>query len=93
MANHVNNNPNNRTETNFIEILLREMMIGKTIYLNDGTPIIIDDLNYQPLIDQVYIKSGEESYKMHLNRNFDFDYTQVSKVIPNKHKITGKFTR
>ena len=44
MANNVNNSPTNRTETNFIEILLREMMIGKTIYLEDGTPIIIDDL-------------------------------------------------
>ncbi len=93
MANNVNNNPANRTETNFIEILLREMMIGKTIYLEDGTPIIIDDLNYQPLIEQVFIKSGDESYKMHLNRNFDFDYSQVSKLIPTKHKIGGKFTR
>jgi hypothetical protein len=93
MANHINNAPENRTETNFIEILLREMMIGKTIYLNDGTPIYIDDLNYQPVIQQIYIKSGDESYKMHLNRNFDFDYNQVEKLVPTKHKITGKFTR
>jgi hypothetical protein len=93
MANHINDNPNNRTETNFIEILLREMMIGKTIYLEDDTPVIIDDLNYQPLIEAVYITSGNNSYKMQLNRNFDFDYSQVNKIIPNKHKITGKFTR
>ena len=59
MANNINNSPTNRTETNFIEILLREMMIGKTIYLEDGTAIIIDDLNYQPLIEQVFIKSGD----------------------------------
>lgn len=93
MANHVNDNPSGKTETNFIEILLRETMIGKTIYLNDGTAIVIDDLNYQPLIQQVFIKSGDESYKMHINRNFDFDYGQVNKLIPTKHKITGKFTR
>jgi hypothetical protein len=93
MANNVNSNPVNRTETNFIEILLREMMIGKTIYLEDGSAIYIDDLNYQPIIEQVFIKSGDESYKMHLNRNFDFDYNQVDKLIPTKHKIGRKFTR
>lgn len=93
MGNHVNNNPSNRTETNFIEILLKEMMIGKTIYLDDDTPIIIDEINYQPLIEQVFIKSGDEAYKMPINRNFDFDYSQIRKIKPTKHKIMGKFKR
>ena len=93
MANNINSSPSGKTETNFIEILLRETMIGKTIYLNDGTAIIIDEINYQPVIDQVFIKSGDEVYKMHMKRNFDFDYEQINKLLPTKHKITGKFNR
>lgn len=89
----VNNNPNRKTETNFLEIIMREVMIGKTIYLEDGTAIYIDDLNYQPLIEQVYIKSGDEAYKLHLKRNFDFDYNEINKILPTKHKIRGKFKR
>lgn len=89
MSNHLNINPENRSITNFFEILLREIMIGKTIYIDEGTPIYIDDLNYQPVINQVFIKSGDEVYKMNINRSFEFDYSQVERLLPTKEKIRG----
>jgi len=83
-----------KTQTNFIEILLRETMIGKTIYDNDGNAILIAELNYQPLIRQVYIENDAgDSYKMCIDEIFDFDYTQISKIVPNKHKIIGKYIK
>jgi len=90
---HRNFNPTNKVRTNFFEILLRELMIGKTIYLNDNIPIYIDDLNYQPKVEQIFIKSGEEVYKLPINQNFDFDYDQISILFPTVGKITGKVSR
>jgi len=81
-------------ETNFLEILFRNLLIGMTVYNDDGTPLIIDELNYDPLIKCIYIKSGENSYKMRLDRNYDFDLgKKFSKIVPNKEKISGKRDR
>lgn len=93
MGNHTNNSPSNKTETNFFEIVLRQFLIGKTIYLDDDTPIYIDDLNYQPLIKQVFIKSGDEVYKLNIERNFYFDYDQMDRLLPTKEKIRGIYSR
>lgn len=93
MANHNNENPINKTSTNFMEIMLRTLMIGKTIYLDDGTAIFIDDINYQPLINHVFIKSGDEVYKMNINKNFSFDYEEVDRLLPTKEKIRGKYKK
>jgi hypothetical protein len=84
-----------KVETNFFEILLRQTMIGMTIYNDAGTAIVIDDINYDPLTEQVFIKNISSGlvYKMSLLKNFDFDYTQVSKLIPNTDKIRGKRNR
>lgn len=90
---HNNNNPQNKVGTNFFEIILREILIDKTIYLDDNTPVFIDDLNYLPKINQVLIKSGQEVYKLSINEDFDFDYDQVNKLFPTIGKITGKIKR
>jgi len=92
-------------ETNFIEIVLRDILLDKTIYedFGDGngkTPIIIKHLNYDPMIEQIYIcdnvdpdVDGASSYKMDIKENFDFDYETMKKIKPNKRKLKGKRSR
>jgi hypothetical protein len=83
-----------KQETNFMEILLRNLMIGMTIYNDDGTPIIIEELNYDPIIKHVFIRNGDSSYKLRMDKNYDFEVDNVfSKIMPNKHKIVGKRDR
>lgn len=91
-------------ETNFFEIVLREVMLGKTIYedFGDGnglTPITIQHLTYDPIIEQVYISDnvdpdaeGANTYKMCIMENFDFEYPSI-KITPNHRKIKGKRNR
>lgn len=82
-----------KQETNFIEVLLRQTMIGMTIYDDDGIAHLIQEINYHPTIRQVYIETPEGNFKLPIDKNFDFDYNQLKKVVPNKHKIMGKFKR
>jgi hypothetical protein len=83
-----------KQETNFLEILFRNLLIGMTVYTDDGTPLVIDELNYDPVIKHIFIKSGSDSYKMRLDKNYDFEVTQAfSKIVPNKEKIHGKRDR
>jgi hypothetical protein len=80
-----------KVTTNFIEIILRTL-IGKTIYLDDNTPITIEDLNYEPLVRQVYIKSGVDSYKLSLDKVFEIEDGTRTKRQPTK-RIKGKNKR
>ena len=82
-----------KVSTNFIEILLRTALIGKTIFLDDDvTSIVIEDLNYEPKIRQVYIQSNGESYKLSLDKIFEIkDGTRVKRQ-PTK-RIKGKEKR
>ena len=83
-----------KQETNFLEILFRKTLIGVTIYNDDGTPLVIDELNYDPIIKHIFIKSGTDSYKMRIDKNYDFEVDQTfSKIVPNKEKIHGKRDR
>jgi len=81
-----------KVKTNFIEIILKEIMIGKEIYNDDGIKIKIDDINYQPLIQEVYIKSGDNGYKMSLNSNYEFEvnFQNLKRIAPNKGKLKDK---
>jgi len=83
-----------KQETNFLEILFRNLLIGMTVYDDKGNPLLIDELNYDPLIRQLYIKSGSGSYKMSLEKNYDFEMdNNFSKIVPNKQSIRGKRER
>jgi len=83
-----------QVETNFQEILLRQTMIGMTIYLDDGTPFLIEEINYQPRTNQIFIKNAEgDSHNLPANMHFDFDYSTLEKIVPNKVKIMGKKER
>jgi hypothetical protein len=81
-----------KVRTNFIEIMLKEIMIGKEMYNDTGEKIRIDDINYQPLIQEVYIKSGENGYKMSLNSNYDFELIiqNVKRIAPNRGKLKDR---
>jgi len=83
-----------KQETNFLEIIFRNMLIGMTVYDDNENPIYIEELNYDPLIKQIYIKSGGNSYKMNLDKNYDFEVDKIFlKIVPNKEKIFGKRSR
>lgn len=83
-----------KQETNFLEIVFRSILIGMTVYDDSGTALYIDELNYDPLIKCLYITSGDDSYKMRIDKNYDFQVDKsFSKIVPNKEKISGKRKR
>ena len=83
-----------KQETNFLEILFRNLLIGMTVYDDEGTALVIDELNYDPVINHIFIVSGTDSYKMRLDKNYDFEVDAAfSKIVPNKEKIHGKRDR
>lgn len=83
-----------KQETNFLEIVFRSTLIGMTIYDDNGKALVIDELNYDPLIKCLYITSGDDSYKMRLDKNYDFQLNnKFNKIVPNKQKISGKRKR
>jgi tetrahydromethanopterin S-methyltransferase subunit D len=53
-----------KIRTNFIELLLKELLVGQQIYVSGNTLVTIDDINYQPIIRELYIKSGTDGYKL-----------------------------
>lgn len=77
-----------RIRTNIMEIVLREYLIGKQFYHNDELKTI-DDINYQPVLNTVYVKSGDGGYYFSMNEMFDFELEMPSrqKIIPNKGKV------
>lgn len=83
-----------KQETNFFEILFRNLLIGMTVYDDNGNAIVIDEINYDPLVSCIYITSGVDSYKMRIDKNYDFEMDKnFNKIVPNKQKISGKRNR
>jgi len=85
-----------KQETNFIEILLKETVIGMTIYDDNDIPFIIDEINYDPLTSQIYISdTSGNTYNMSIRKNFDFEFDNkvFPKIKPNKPLIIGKRKR
>jgi hypothetical protein len=81
-----------KIRTNFIELLLRQTLVGQEMYLENGTKITIDEIDYQPIIKEVYVKSGDDGYKLSIDTNYDFELTMDDrdKIKPNKGRIKGK---
>ena len=84
-----------KTETNFIEILLKNAMVGMTIYNDNGDAITIGNINYDPITEHVFIQDQATGhrYKLSIKKNFDFDYTTITKIAPDSGKIKGKRDR
>jgi len=78
-----------RVKTNIMELLLREVLIGKEFYDNNEVLKTIDDINYQPILDIVYVKSGDDGYYFSMNKFYDFELNQSQRpiIIPNKGRI------
>ena len=88
-----------RVKTNFLEIVLRSVMIGKTIYDGD-TPIVINHLTYSPGTHVVKVSDKidpddvtSNNYKFLLKNIFEFDYDEIKIIKPNKKKARGKKDR
>jgi len=78
-----------KIKTNILEMMLKDFLIGKSFYDNDNNLKIIEDVNFQPLIQTVYVKSGDNGYYFSLNElyYFDLNETQSERIIPNKGKV------
>lgn len=83
-----------KQETNFLEILFRSVLIGMTVYDDDDNELLIEELNYDPIIRHIFVTSGGNSYKMSLEKNYDFEMDKAfTKIVPNKERIKGKRDR
>jgi len=79
-----------RVKTNVMELVLKEILVGKKIYDDNDNQITIDDVNYQPLTNVVYLKSGENGYKLSMNEMYDFELgngENDDRILPNIGKI------
>jgi hypothetical protein len=75
-----------------MEILLKKIMIGNEMYNDSGEKIRIDDINYQPLIREIYIRSGDKGYKLSLDANYDFElpFEITDRIDPDQGKLKNK---
>lgn len=80
-----------RIKTNLMELVLKETLIGKEIYIGDKL-LKIDDINYQPLINVVFIECGGEGYKLSLNELYEFECkkSDIKRIFPNMGKLKSK---
>ena len=80
-----------KENTNFLEILFRNLLIGMTMYDTDGTKIIIGELNYDPMVNKIYVTDGDKTYKLSMDKNYNFEMdTKLESLITPKTKIKGK---
>lgn len=86
-----------KVKSNFLEIVLREVMTGKTIYIDDTTSVTIGSITYCPGTHVVMVSDNVDpddpaanNYKFLIKDIFEFDYTEIKKIKPNKEKVRGK---
>ena len=85
-----------KIETNFMELLLINTFSGMTIYTDDDVAVVIGEINYDPLVNSVYIVDANNGEKHVFNwkKNHDFEIPNIDKIVevPNK-KNQGKRDR
>lgn len=91
-----------RISVNFMEVLLREFLIDKTVYIDDnGTEVavIVKELNYLPDLTTLQICDNADpdhpsakTYKLSIKDKFDIDYIEEVKKVKTQKKIKGKRT-
>ena len=80
-----------KEQTNFLEILYRNLLIGVTMYDEDGTEILIEELNYDPYVRRIFVTSGKNTYKLSMDKNYDFLMdSKLESLVSTKTKIKGK---
>jgi len=88
-----------RIEVNFMEVLLREFLIDRTIYINDDgveVPFIVKELDYFPDLNSINVCNMSDpthvdavTYKMSIKDNFDIDYEDEIKKVKTQKKVKG----
>lgn len=76
-------------KTNIFEMVLRETLVGETIYDKDGDPLIIKELNYDPTVRCAYVTDGNKKFKIKVDDYFDYELTGTmssDRVIPGTSK-------
>jgi hypothetical protein len=88
-----------RVKSNFLEILFKEIMIGKTIYNGDDA-IVINNITYTPGTHVIKVSDHTDpdhvdanNYKFLMKDIFEFEYSEIKIITPNKEKIKGKKNR
>lgn len=78
-----------KIRTNIMEILLREILIGKQFYDKNDVLRTIEDLDYQPFLKTVYILSGGDGYYFSIDDFYEFELNQSARprIIPNKGRV------
>jgi hypothetical protein len=61
-------------KTNIFEMVLRETLIGETIYDKDGKSLIIKELNYDPTVRCAYVTDGVKKFKIKVDDYFDYEF-------------------
>jgi len=89
-----------RIEVNFMEVLLREFLMNRTVYIDvDGSEVavLVKELNYFPDLNAVIIcdmtdpeHEDAKTYKLSTKDNFDIDYTDEIKKVKTQKKVKGK---
>ena len=84
-----------KVRTNIMELLLREVLIGKGFYDNNDNLVIIDDINYQPLTNTIFVRSGEDGYRLSINDLYDFELEipVQDRIIPNKGRLISSIAK
>ena len=92
-----------RIEVNFMEVLLREFLIDRTIYINDDgveVPFIVKELNYFPDLNSINVCNMSDpthvdavTYKMSIKDNFDIEYPTIIEKVTSQKKIQGKIDK
>jgi hypothetical protein len=80
-----------KVKTNVFEIILKNILIGKTITIK-GEDVLIENVNYDPNLRVTHITNGTNRYKLTQNEYFDFDFNQIglgvnTRVLVGKRKI------
>ncbi len=72
-----------KIETNFMELLLISVLSGETIYTDAGVAVVIDEINYDPLVNSVYItdKTTGDKHVFNWKKNHDFELILINKIV------------
>jgi len=80
-------------KTNIFEIILRNNLIGTTIYDNDNVPIIVSELNYDPSVRCMYVTDGVKKFKIKVDDYFNYEYDDSLEVSSTRNLpgVANKF--
>jgi hypothetical protein len=86
-----------KTKTNFMEIILRDNLLGKQLFTDNDNSIVITELNFDPLTNHAFIKDENgNGYRLGMMDKFDIDLDipiekiEVNKGIFNRKKDKDK---